>query len=225
MENGRRLLDSMRSTNDAVCASKLRHEAISCFQRGLGVTNDMEKNLIAALRKLNVSTVVAPYEADCQLAHLCDVGICQGVLTEDSDVLVYSAVCGKAFPILYKFDKNSESVQTIHLDQLMSFSEHVFESSSNSTEESSQSVESSATDSSNVTSQSSKSEDKSFMKQLRQFSGAKGRRMFVQMCVLAGCDYSDSIHGVGLMSAQQVSKHLSFVAPYHITICQCHRLL
>lgn len=34
MENGRRLLDSMRAATDAACAAKLKQEAIACFQRG-----------------------------------------------------------------------------------------------------------------------------------------------------------------------------------------------
>jgi hypothetical protein len=34
MENGRRLLDSMRAAMDTACAAKLKQEAIACFQRG-----------------------------------------------------------------------------------------------------------------------------------------------------------------------------------------------
>jgi hypothetical protein len=61
---------------------KLRQEAIVCFQRGLDVTHSMEKSTIAALRKLNIKCIVAPYEADAQLAYLCAIGYCDAVLTE-----------------------------------------------------------------------------------------------------------------------------------------------
>ncbi|PVF94800.1 hypothetical protein CPB86DRAFT_712468, partial [Serendipita vermifera] len=45
--------------------------------------------LIKALRAEGVSYVVAPYEADAQLAHLEQAGIVDGILTEDSDLLVF----------------------------------------------------------------------------------------------------------------------------------------
>eukprot|EP01035_Chromulina_nebulosa_P025593 gene25593-33415_t len=90
---GKKLLENIKKTNDRECAQKLRREAITCFQRGLGVTHEMEINTIAALRKLNIPVIVSPYESDCQLVHLCDIGLCQAILTEDSDVLVYTAVC------------------------------------------------------------------------------------------------------------------------------------
>ena len=34
------------------------------------------------LRKLNIACIVAPYEADAQLAYLCMIGYCHAVLTE-----------------------------------------------------------------------------------------------------------------------------------------------
>lgn len=197
MEQGHRLLDSMRATADHACRAKLRQEAISCFQKGLGVKHDMEKNTIAALQKLQVSVVVAPYEADCELVHLCQIGICQAVMTEDSDVLVYSAISGKPFPILFKFDKSTQMVQCMDIDKILQFNDSALSSQD--------SVRSNA-----ITSDEIGSKEKTFIKNLRQFIGPRGRRMFVQMCVLAGCDYCDSIHGVGIVTAQQVCDALSY---------------
>jgi exonuclease-1 len=37
----------------------------------------------------NVPYVVAPYEADAQLAYLERIGLADAILTEDSDLLVY----------------------------------------------------------------------------------------------------------------------------------------
>jgi len=51
---GKRLLECMRSTTDASCRQKIRHEAIACFQRGLRVTPEVETNCIAALRRVGV---------------------------------------------------------------------------------------------------------------------------------------------------------------------------
>ena len=89
----------------------------SAFQRGLGVTHDMELNTISALKKLNIEVIISPYEADAQLAHLCQIGYCDSVLTEDGDILVYSAICGVPFNVFYKFERTG-SVQIINLGEI-----------------------------------------------------------------------------------------------------------
>lgn len=40
-------------------------------------------------RKKGVDCIVAPYEADAQLAYLMKAGIAQAIISEDSDLLVY----------------------------------------------------------------------------------------------------------------------------------------
>jgi 5'-3' exonuclease len=156
----------------------------------MAVTHEMEKNVIAALLKLQLAVVVAPYEADPQLVYLCHRGICQAIMTEDSDVLVYSAIIGKSVPILYKFDKASQMVQCIDI-------ENIFRPMD---EEASPSVISFNGSAAVV---AGNGKESSFTKNIKHFAGHRGRRMFVQMCVLAGCDYCDSIHGVGIVTAQQ----------------------
>lgn len=66
-----------------------------------------------------VKCIFAPYEADSQLAKLCIDGITHAVVTEDSDVLVYSAVCRKPFPIIYKLDKKDGSCDVVTMDWLL----------------------------------------------------------------------------------------------------------
>ena len=106
MEQGRRLLECMKSATDETCRHKIRREAVSCLQRGLHLTPEVEKNCIAALRRVGVTVVVAPYDASAQLSSLCRSGICRAVVTEDPNVILYSAICDKSFPILYRFDCN-----------------------------------------------------------------------------------------------------------------------
>tara|TARA_B110001452_G_scaffold248957_1_gene236117 strand:+ start:1395 stop:2594 length:1200 start_codon:yes stop_codon:yes gene_type:complete len=53
------------------------------------VTARMRELLIDALRERDVSFVVAPYEADAQLAFLVLSGACEAAITEDSDLLAY----------------------------------------------------------------------------------------------------------------------------------------
>ena len=286
----------------------MRNECIACFQRGLGVTHEMEKNVIAGLRRCGMEVIVAPYEADPQLAYLCHIGYCDGVMTEDSDILVYSAVCGTPFPILYKFDK-SGAVQTTdlklcgifggspppqssastslnamnqntannvgvnnksktknnknsssalsrggstNLEELL-MEDHIVEeeeevevdensSSSNSSSELDAAVgvaggfgkkgngkgnvrinkRSNSGSSTTTTAAPPTSGSAGFVQQLQTHfqnhnsamsnntpssstnNSAQGRRMFVQLCLLAGCDYSDSIPSVGIQTAMQV---------------------
>lgn len=49
----------------------------------------MALNLINKCREINVDCIVAPYEADSQLAYLNLSGIADIVITEDSDLLLF----------------------------------------------------------------------------------------------------------------------------------------
>ena len=51
--------------------------------------------LLQECAKLNVKCVVAPYEADAQLAYLMIQGVTQLTISEDSDLLLYG--CSKVF--------------------------------------------------------------------------------------------------------------------------------
>jgi exonuclease-1 len=66
-------------------------QAFQEFQKAVDVTPSMARQLIDELKKLNVQYVVAPYEADAQLVYLEQKGIIDGILSEDSDLLVFGA--------------------------------------------------------------------------------------------------------------------------------------
>lgn len=61
------------------------------LQKAAAVTTYMAKLFIEELKSLNVQYLVAPYEADAQLVYLEQNGIVNGILSEDSDMLVYGA--------------------------------------------------------------------------------------------------------------------------------------
>jgi len=63
---------------------------------------------VQALRAENVRYIVAPYEADAQLAYLERVGLVSGIITEDSDLLVYG--CQN---VLFKLDTVVNTVVSI----------------------------------------------------------------------------------------------------------------
>ena len=43
-----------------------------------------------------------------------------------------------------------------------------------------------------------------FLERCAKLSGDDGPRLFVQMCVLAGCDYLESMKNIGLLSASKL---------------------
>lgn len=71
------------------------------FQRAVPVTAEMAREVIKQCRKMNVEYIVAPYEADAQLAWMSKLGQIDCVLTEDSDLVVYGAS-----NILYKMTRD-----------------------------------------------------------------------------------------------------------------------
>lgn len=75
------------------------------LQKAVDVTPLMARELIEELKKLDVPYVVAPYEADSQMAYLEKKGIIDGVISEDSDLLVFGVQC-----LLTKLDQYGECV-------------------------------------------------------------------------------------------------------------------
>ncbi|XP_062938921.1 exonuclease 1 isoform X2 [Cynocephalus volans] len=64
-------------------------EARECFARSVNITHAMAHKVIQAARSQGVDCLVAPYEADAQLAYLNKAGIVQAIITEDSDLLAF----------------------------------------------------------------------------------------------------------------------------------------
>ena len=75
--------------------------AQNCFQRSVNIRPEHAKHLIEALKPLGVPFIVAPYEADAQMAFLALNGHVDAVITEDSDLLAYGCEC-----VLFKFEKD-----------------------------------------------------------------------------------------------------------------------
>lgn len=80
--------ESKRSAMELLKAGKPSQAALE-FQKAIDVTPEMARNLIDELKKLDISYVVAPYEADAQLVYLERQGLISGILSEDSDLLVF----------------------------------------------------------------------------------------------------------------------------------------
>ncbi|KAK1917225.1 hypothetical protein P3342_012070 [Pyrenophora teres f. teres] len=76
------------------------------LQKSVDVTPEMARMVIEELKHHNIQYVVAPYEADSQLAYLERKGIINGVLSEDSDLLVFGVKC-----LITKLDKYGDCIE------------------------------------------------------------------------------------------------------------------
>lgn len=80
--------------------------AFELYAKCVDVTPEMAYQLIKALKAEGVAFVVAPYEADAQLAYLERTGLIDAVVTEDSDLLVFG--CKR---VLFKMDSNGDCIE------------------------------------------------------------------------------------------------------------------
>uniref|UniRef100_A0ACD6AIG6 Uncharacterized protein n=2 Tax=Avena sativa TaxID=4498 RepID=A0ACD6AIG6_AVESA len=92
--------------------------AIDFFRKAVQITPSMAYQLIQILRSENVEFVVAPYEADAQLAYLASLDADQGgiaaVITEDSDLIAYGCTA-----IIFKMDRFGKGEEFIMDKTLM----------------------------------------------------------------------------------------------------------
>ncbi|XP_054136211.1 exonuclease 1 [Melozone crissalis] len=130
-------------------------EARECFGRSINITHAMAHEVIKAARAQGVDCIVAPYEADAQLAYLNKIGMVQAIITEDSDLLAFG--CKKVFLKIDKFGNGLEIDQTR-------------------------------------------------LGNCKQLGNVFTEEKFRYMCILSGCDYLPSIHGIGLAKACKLLK-------------------
>ncbi|CRG88181.1 exonuclease 1 [Talaromyces islandicus] len=81
-------------------------EAQQEFQKAVDVTPYMARQLIEELKRMKVQYVVAPYEADAQLVYLEKQGVINGIISEDSDLLVFGAK-----RLLSKLDQHGDCIE------------------------------------------------------------------------------------------------------------------
>ena len=129
-------------------------EATVQFQKCIAVTHAMVLKVIVALKADKVDYLVAPYEADAQLAFLYRHQMVDAVITEDSDLACYG--CKKIFTKMDQYGAGVE-VDLGKLSECSGFADFQDE-------------------------------------------------MFLDMCILSGCDYVDSVPGIGLKTGQKLIK-------------------
>ncbi|KAL6056081.1 Rad2 nuclease, variant 2 [Balamuthia mandrillaris] len=91
-ENRSKALEFLRQGN--------RSAARECFQKAVDITPFMAHQLIQMLHGEGIECIVAPYEADAQLAFLSHTSYVYAVISEDSDLLPFG--CTR---VLFKMDQ------------------------------------------------------------------------------------------------------------------------
>ena len=137
-----------------------------------------------------VEMLVAPYEADAQLAYLCKEGYIHGVISEDSDLLAYSCHL-----LLAKLDSaghcdviRSRDLQTIASIRPLMNTPLMGSSSSTLSSSSSGAAGVAVVSNGGATSSS--------------------QRSLLFACILSGCDYVPSLPGIGMKTALKlVAQH------------------
>lgn len=88
-----------------------KRAAEECYQRAVDISPATANEFIKALKAADVDFIVAPFEADAQMAYLAVNDIVHSVITEDSDLLPYG--CPR---VLFKMDKAGEGQEIIAAD-------------------------------------------------------------------------------------------------------------
>ncbi|KAJ4832333.1 hypothetical protein Tsubulata_027815 [Turnera subulata] len=105
-----------RKANLDLAMEKLKEGNVTaageCFQRAVSITPLMAYQLVQILRLQSIEFVVAPYEADAQLAYLSSLepenGGIAAVITEDSDLLAYGCQA-----TIFKMDRFGNAVEIV----------------------------------------------------------------------------------------------------------------
>ena len=182
-------------------ASGDRDGATFMFAQGLDVTPAMAHELIAALKREGFEFVVAPYEADAQIAALAQLGGGEKggvdvVFTEDSDLVAYGCPT-----VLFKLDKHGEARELNLADVLNPGPERAVPGESSPSE----------TEAEEELATTARAKEKGKPRRAASaplnFSGWDHER-FLGLCVLSGCDFLPNVRGVGIKKAHALMlKH------------------
>nr|CCC92106.1 putative exonuclease [Trypanosoma congolense IL3000] len=80
---------ALLGNGNAPCTKSVQQEITALLEKGMDITTELAHAVILVLQERRLECIVAPYEADAQLAYLCKQGYVQAVISEDSDLIAY----------------------------------------------------------------------------------------------------------------------------------------
>ncbi|SCU98391.1 LAFA_0G17590g1_1 [Lachancea sp. 'fantastica'] len=83
-----------------------KRQAFEYFQKCVDVTPEMAKCIIDYCKTQKIQYVVAPFEADAQMVYLEKEGLAHGILSEDSDLLIFG--CRR---LITKLNDHGEAIE------------------------------------------------------------------------------------------------------------------
>ena len=88
-------------------------QAANHYSQAFDITPDLASTVATILKRNGVDTVIAPYEADGQLAYLARNGFVDAVVTEDSDLIAHGVP-----RVFTKMDQNGMG-ELFHIDEVI----------------------------------------------------------------------------------------------------------
>ena len=175
--NAERRLSRAQSTRRAheLLREGRRQAAADEFYKAQSVTPDLAVQLIDVLRREGIEFIVAPYEADSQLAHLARTKAVDFVVTEDGDLAAFG--CPK---ILFKLDWSTNVGQLYRRDALATLRDGGGAGGAGT----------------------SAREPPPLFPEWADWDSGR----FLDLCILAGCDYLDHLPHLAITTAHRLLR-------------------
>jgi exonuclease-1 len=183
----------------AALAAGNKRAAEVAFQACIDVTPAMAREVQDGLSAEGFTFVVAPYEADAQMALMARTGAVQLVATEDSDLAALGCAC-----ILFKLDAAGHAEELCMADV---FAGRISDDA----------ADADAALPSRADDDADEDDAGEIMTARRQRRAPLGFRnwsseQFLCMCILAGCDFLPSLPGIGIVRAHALAKRAGSAA-------------
>ena len=176
-----------------------RAAAEAAFQSSIDVTPAMAREVMDGLEAEGFAFLVAPFEADAQLAAMARRGDVDLIATEDSDLAAYGTPC-----VLFKLDASGNAV-ALRFAELLAGGPPAADDDAEVPEAAA--AEDDADDDADAPALATA---RGGGKRRRGGGGVLSFRhfdadLFLAMCVLAGCDFLPSLPGIGIRRAHALA--------------------
>ena len=189
-----------------------RNEAQTMLEKAISITPEMVYAVCSLIRKImgnqdgekhpngvkpGVKLYIAAYESDPQLVYLCREGIVQGVISEDSDLLVYGC------PLLISkldFTGACDVTKYVGIKRLQSL-KHLFIDNAYNVQ------------TMDIDLKGYCSNTREYLNRYKNFDF-----YFILTCIFSGCDYAASLPGVGIKKSIKIVSAIQQLNLHFVSI-------